>query len=469
MSDSTIKMQIEDCLTRFARSVQVCRLYERDHPLVKEALDGLHSTLVRIFWVKEEFTVGIVGNELAYDKEPLYEWSERRKGFIGYLKALGMKKISILRGCEKNELTEFITTLAGGSGQGDQAQAIRDRIAASTWPHIITGDIGIEPKRKPVPIPRENFKELLKQNYQNSVDFLTQTFENLKGNQSLNVQSARQIVEGLIKNLLQNKNLLLILTSLKGHDENTFMHGVNVSVFTLLQAEVLGLEEKYMVEMGMAAMLHDVGKLSLPTAILKEMENSLLEETSRAREQQQFDQDISGAKILLETEGISPLAAIAAFEHNIRYDMTGPSRKIYGKKLNMVSMMITISDYYDRIRRRPSYYETGGPEKAYEEMMKLSGKLFHPDLLQNFFSSIGIFSPGTLVELDTKEIGMVIQASMLDIRRPQVEILYDASGERYKEPFIVNLIEKDRRGQYKRSIVKSISPFDKFKVPDKYQ
>lgn len=80
---------------------------------------------------------------------------------------------------------------------------------------------------------------------------------------------------------------------------------------------------------------------------------------------------------------------------------------------------------------------------------------------------IGVYPPGILVELDTKEIGLVIQASMLDIKRPQVEILYDNHGEKYKEPRIVNLVEKDKKGQYKRSIVKSISPKDKVLMPEK--
>ncbi len=123
-------------------------------------------------------------------------------------------------------------------------------------------------------------------------------------------------------------------------------------------------------------------------------------------------------------------------------------------------MMIAISDYYDKLRKKPSFYEEGGPEKAYEEMMELSGKRFHPDLLNNFFSVIGVYPPGILVELDTKEVGLVIQASIMDIKRPQIEILYDKNGEKLKEPFIVNLAEKNNQGQYIRNIVKSITPFD---------
>jgi hypothetical protein len=100
--------------------------------------------------------------------------------------------------------------------------------------------------------------------------------------------------------------------------------------------------------------------------------------------------------------------------------------------------------------------------------MKLSGTRFHPDLLSNFFSLVGVYPPGTLVELDSGETALVIQTSALDIKRPQVEILYDKKGKRYEEPSIVNLLEKDSKGKFKWTIVKSVAPKEDLEVPEKY-
>ena len=285
----------------------------------------------------------------------------------------------------------------------------------------------------------------------------------------MNVDSARQIIEGLIGNLLKNRHLLLLLTSIRRHSENTFDHSVKVATFTLMQAEMLGVEEKHFVDVGMAALLHDIGKLSNPTEQIEEseiqgwpMEDEVLE-----KERKRAMEDVAGAKILLESDSVSPLAAIVAFEHNINFDGSGFPMKLYGKDLNLLSMMIAISDQYDQFRKKPGYYQEGGAEKAYEEMMEMSGVRFHPDLLNNFFSIMGVYPPGVLVELTTKEVGLVIQPSVMDLRRPQVEILYDEEGEKYDEPYIVNLMEKDKNGVFKRSVVKTISPF-KFQVPSKY-
>jgi HD-GYP domain-containing protein (c-di-GMP phosphodiesterase class II) len=468
MSDTVFQKSLETFITRLARAVQVTQLYGMRHALTEEAINGLQAALDDLLVRRDEVTLGIIGDELAFEKQPLYELSIKRRGFIEYLKAKGLKKISFWHGLERKELEEFTRLLSVKHLPFGQADEVKAQLRDAGIQHITIGEIGVEEKTPPDRLKEEPIPDRLKRNYRTSVQFLSKTFSELKGNQRLNVENARQIVDGLLKNLMQNKNLMIMLTSMKGHDENIFMHGVNVAVFTLLQAEVLGLEGKYLVDMGMAALLHDIGKLSLPREVLQEMEKAGSQSSFVQEEQQRF-QDIAGAKILLESEGISPLAAIAAFEHGIHYDQTGLPRKLYGKSLNLVSMMLAISDYYDQVRRRPSFYEEGGPEKAFEEMQDLAGKRFHPDLLENFFSVIGVFPPGTLVELDSKEIAMVIQASMLDKRRPQVEIIYDANGDKYKDPRIVNLVEKDKRGQFKRTIVRSISPFGSVDLPDKFR
>ena len=453
---------IEELIKRLARAIQIVRIYEQDHQLTKEALTDLHGLLAEILSVRDMITLGIVGNEFAFEKEPLYELSQRRQNLIQHFKSLGVKKIVFMPGIDTAELYRFCQLLGMKADAMDAEEGLQGMFDSAGFEHIAIGDIGALRRGEADSIRQERLQDLVKKDYRNSIKYLTKTFKELKTNQKLNTDSARQIVDGLMKNLMKNKNLLLLMTSMKSHDEDVFEHGVNVAIFTLLQGEMLGIEKKYLVDMGMAAMLHDIGRLS-DTVTQGFYQTSWFEKTEKTPEQEEEEQnkqDVKGAKILLETEGIGALPAIAAFEHNIKYDMTGGPAKKYGKQLNLVSMLISISDYYDKMRKEPFYYEEGGPEKAYDEMMKLTGKQFHPDLLNNFFAVMGIYPPGTLVELDSGEIALVIQASMMDIRRPQVEILYNAKGEKYRDPRIVNLNERDRRGQYRRSIVKSIALTD---------
>jgi HD-GYP domain-containing protein (c-di-GMP phosphodiesterase class II) len=469
MWNGSIREKVEELVTGLVRAVQIHGYYGREHKLTQEAVDNLHFMLNIILAERAEVTIGIIGDEIAFGKEPLHESSKRKHSFIEHLKAIGVKKISFSRGVEKPELYEFVEVLTKKAGSNERQEDIKRTLRSKNVRHISVGDIGIVREREFDDVEKEAFEDLFKEDYKNQVDTLTKTFEDIKGNQPLNVQSARQIVEGLIGNLLKNRHLLLLLTSIRRHNENTFEHSVKVATFTLLQAEMLGVEETHFVDVGMAALLHDIGTLSNPSDAVEEseIEGWPMEDEVMELDRKRAMVDVAGAKILLESEDISPLAAIVAFEHNINYDGSGFPMKLFGKDLNLLSMMIAISDQYDLLRKKPDYYQEGGPEKAYEEMMELSGIRFHPDLLNNFFSIIGVYPPGVLVELSTKEVGLVIQPSVMDIRRPQVEILYDVEGNKLDDPYIVNLMEKDKNGVFKRSVVKTISPF-KFQVPSKY-
>ncbi|MFQ5951850.1 MAG: HD-GYP domain-containing protein [Candidatus Omnitrophota bacterium] len=459
MPENQIKKKVEELVLGLSKAVQIQIMYTGEHKLTIEAIDKLYEILTDTLAEKVEITIGIIGDEIAFEKEPYYETSQKIRDFIDHLKEIDVKKISFERGIRRDELAEFNSILAMDAKALEKTKGIEKLFVSSNVEHIAIGEIGFRAKPQ-VEIKPE---DMTKEQYDQAAKFLTQAFKRTKGHQPLNVQSARQIVGGMVDNLLKNRSLLLILTSIKSQSESTFAHGVNTAVFTLMQAEALGLEQKYLNDIGMAALLHDSGKISGD-----DLDKKTEEELSEEDKKKISDQDIKGAKALLDTPGISALAAIVAFEHNMHYDMSGPTKKIYGKGLNLVSMMISISEYYDRLKRRPEYQKAGGPEKIYEDMMKLSGKKFHPDLLENFFSLIGLYPPGTLVELDSKEIALVIQPSALDIRRPQVEILYDEKGEKYKEPRIANLMEKDKKGKFKYTVLKSVSPLEKFEVPKKY-
>jgi HD-GYP domain-containing protein (c-di-GMP phosphodiesterase class II) len=462
MSNNEIRNKVKELVTGLSRAMQANAMYGEDHKLTKEAAANLHSTLEEILTGREEITVGIIGDEIAFEKEPYYEISRTIKDFIDHLKEINIKKITFGRGIDEKELVEFIKVLSTKAKDLTKEEGIDKVFESTNIVNIAIGEIGLRRAEKVQKID-EMSEETTREKYEENVEYLTKAFKQTKGQQPLNVQSARQIVSGMIEDILKNKSLLLILTSLKGQSQDTFAHGVNVAVFTLLQAEALGLEEQYLADIGVASLLHDSGTLLKGADAPKDTLEPTKEEQEKTAKL-----DVEGAKTLLDTEGVGALAAIVAFEHNMDYDMSGYPKKLYGKGLNLVSMMISISEYYDKLKRAEKYQKEGGAERIYEDMMALSGKKFHPDLLNNFFNLMGVYPPGTLVALDTKEVALVIQPSTLDIRRPQAEILYDTAGNKYKEPSIVNLMEKDKKGKFKRSIIKSVAPLDKMELPEKH-
>ena len=101
-------------------------------------------------------------------------------------------------------------------------------------------------------------------------------------------------------------------------------------------------------------------------------------------------------------------------------------------------------------------------------MMKQSGHDFHPDLLINFFSALGIYPPGTLVELNTMETALVIKRNISNIHRPQVQILYNSLGEKYKHPILMNLMTRDQKGNFECSILRSVKSEEKSSTAEEF-
>lgn len=450
---------IEIFIKEWVSCVRLSGLYGREHKLATEALNNGYGLLEKILLVEGKITIAVIGNEIVFKEKPFYEMSRQLRGFVRHLKQLKAEKITFSSGVTKKELADFVVLLALKDKQFDKTKDISVLLSSG---HINVRKLDLE-KEEEFQRNEENIRALLRKNYQQALDFLERISEDIKGRRAIDVNFARQLVGNMITDVLKNRDLLLVLASLKNHSEGTFVHDVNVAIFTIMQAESLGIPQELLNDIGVAALLHDVGKISVSEDILEKKGTLSVDERHEIAKH-----PCDGAKILLESPEINPLAAIVAFEHHILYDNSGYPKKLNEDKTNVVSMMTAIADYYDALRSKRAYRDEVDPEVTYEEMMKLSGKNFHPDLLNNFFRIIGVYPSGTLVELNTKEIGIVVRQNEMNIKRPQVEILYDDKGEKEEKVYIADLLEKNETGQYRRTIVRSIRPSAEVKVPEKY-
>ncbi len=462
MQPGEMRNKIESLIKELLAVMQVRKNYGPDHKLTKEAVGNLHKGLDSILSCQAEVTIGIVGDEFAFERQPFYEASKNMGNFINHLKELKIERITFLKGLSSKELEDFFGIITMDAVSMEKSGGIKV-LAASVglqfiaFSKIYLGQAGAAGEGLDINLTA-------KQNIQEGIDFLTRISEGINSKEPLDVRSAYFFVNKIIGNLFQNKESLFILTNIKSHDEYTFLHSLNVAILTLAQAESLGVKQEYLTEIGVAALLHDAGKLILSGEIINKKGKLDPADLEKIRLH-----PVDGAKVLLDSAEANPLGAIVSFEHHLRYDTQGYPQRIYGGKPNVASMMVAIADIYDALRSKRAYHEEMAPEKTYEEMTKMAGTHLEPDLVENFFKIIGVFPPGTLVELDNKAVGLVVKESLSDIKRPQIEVLYNGQGEKEKEPYIINLLEKDSEsGNYKYSIVKSILLTDKYELPQKY-
>jgi len=161
-----------------------------------------------------------------------------------------------------------------------------------------------------------------------------------------------------------------------------------------------------------------------------------------------------GTKILyLYKEALGTLPIVVSFEHHLRYDRQGYPKVAYPQKPHIASLIVSMCDVYDALAQRRTYKEDYPPNKIYELMIKESGKLFDPQLLERFFQAIGVWPVGTLVNLSDKSVAVVREVNEGDIFNPKVEILSPKKKQGH-----VDLIKKKQL-----SITSALNPLGKGK------
>ncbi|MGE0702721.1 MAG: HD-GYP domain-containing protein [Vicinamibacterales bacterium] len=234
---------------------------------------------------------------------------------------------------------------------------------------------------------------------------------------------------------------------MRQHDEYTFTHMVNVSILTMSQARSLGIDGPLLREFGLAALMHDIGKVRTPLEILNKPEKLTTEEFAVLRRH-----PVDGAGMLRATPDIPALAPIVAFEHHLRLDGTGYPNGVSRPTLNLGTMLCSIADVYDAMRSQRAYQQAFPSDRILQVLECNDGSQFDQHLVRRFAQLIGIYPAGSVVRLDTGELAVVVTVHAPDPDRPHVKIVADAHGSRLDTPRDLNLWEQSASSDGPRSI-----------------
>jgi len=267
--------------------------------------------------------------------------------------------------------------------------------------------------------------------------------------------SAQSMIEGLAHAITKNRHALMELTALKEYDNYTFTHMVNVSILTMAQARGLGIEGPLLREFGLAALMHDIGKVKTPSEILNKPDKLTDEEFTIMKRH-----TIDGAEILRSTTDMPPLAPVVAFEHHLRLDGTGYPNGVSRPTLNLATMLCGLADVYDAMRSQRKYQQAFPSERILTVLQRNDGSQFDQHLIRRFVQLLGIYPVGNLVRLNTDEIAVVLRVHAPDPFRPKVRILFAADGSRLDLPLDVNLWEAEAGAAHAATVVAPLNAAD---------
>ena len=252
-------------------------------------------------------------------------------------------------------------------------------------------------------------------------------------------QFGRQIRQVLsqVQDELKGKNAAMnLLADACAFDHYIFAHSFNVMLYSTALALKSDFGEKELLEIGIGAMLHDIGKMSIPDEVLKKPGRLTEEEFHVMKKHTEI-----GFEMLRRQEEIPLLAAHCAFQHHERLDGTGYPRGLKEGEIHPYAKLMAVCDVFDALTTHRVYRAPMLPHVAMEMLYTGAGTLFDKGFVERFRDTIALYPLGLSVVLNTKESGVVVDYNKGTPSRPVVRILYDEHGQPV-EPFEYDLSKR---------------------------
>lgn len=406
---------VKESFRDFIAAVQIARLYSCTHPQFKAALTKAFESLQAVLREKESLVFGIIGDELAFEKEIFFDLSKIERPMIGFLKERGIERIEFLRSINKEGLMAFISILI--TQKNEIKHSIAEMIKSAGLPGIIAGKI----KTGPVSEGKERKEVLMDylELYEDALQQATGFVDAVLDGKEIEQLALRLHLNTVIENLLGRYQDFLNFGTMKRYDSKTYFHTFNVSILAMYFASKLGFSQQQVIELGCAALFHDIGKIYISRKILQKPARLNDQEFTKIKNHVTL-----GTEILIKyIDALGPVPAVVCFEHHVRYDLSGYPKLKYPRKPHILSQIITLCDVYDALSQRRTYKNDYPPRMIYDIMTKEKGSTFEAKLFDAFFKVMGIWPVGTIVSLSDGSIAVVRQVNADDISSPKVEVI----------------------------------------------
>jgi HD-GYP domain-containing protein (c-di-GMP phosphodiesterase class II) len=441
--------KVRGVLKLFSSAKKASSIYPYNHEIcIKSVADFMAAFNDYLAW-KNDFSLRIIGDEFFFEEKLLPRESILYYPLIKELQSKQIGGICMEDGLNAGEFSYFLSLLNMSSEEIDSKGGLARLLLEKGISHVSLDEPGTWEEKSREEALRPSGRE----DYLNAVDVIRELADQVMSDRRLTMSKANKVVGIMLNRVGENRAAVLGLASIKSYDEYTSFHSVNVLILSLALGSMLPLDRNALVILGTGALLHDLGKVTIPQNILNKT-GPLTSPQWRMMK----DHPVKGADILLAQPGVHPLSVTIAYEHHARYDLRGYP-KINGKNsIGLFSRIVEIADVYDAMTTARPYQHARTPEQAIRVLVKDMGSVFDPLLVKVFIDMMGIFPVGTLVRLATGELGIVYEQNEGDVMLPKVKIIRDPDGGEV-EPQLVDLVHlKEKIGETGRTILESIPP-----------
>lgn len=289
--------------------------------------------------------------------------------------------------------------------------------------------------RREVKVPFNTELKVARCVHQDTRQQIDEMFNDVRMGRNLNIDNARHVVNEMVDSIVRNPDAMQWLTNLRNRDEYTAIHSLNVCIFALTFGRFLGFNDEELNEIGIGALMHDIGKMRVPLEILNKDGKLTPEELEIIQQHATF-----GYEILLENARQLPDSALeVAYSHHERKNGGGYPRKLSGEFIHLFARIVAIVDVYDAITSDRIYHHGMNTLDALKHMFESRLDQFDTELIEQFIKCIGIYPIGSIVELNTGEIGIVISVAQRHRLTPIIMIVRDEDGKPVLPPRMLDL------------------------------
>lgn len=427
------------------------KLYFSDHPRVDSYAAEIVDLANQYFYSNnsKELYIGIIDGFFVYEGKRVFGPSVTGKQLMGTAKTLHCGGFGLLRGVNVADIKKFfditalknvpvkkigdaralfenygITSIRIGDQFSDEAIAALGSKGKKWQGQAVAGGL-----QSPTYL------------YQELYDFVSKAYGNAAAGSEVNVEQAQSVSEFMLKYIQTNFADVMQYVHYPDYDSYTVGHSVRVASLAVYAGSKMGWDDKDLLSIGAAGLLHDIGKSVIPDEILLKKGKLNEEEFGVIR-----DHPRAGVEILMEQKGVTDLDLSACWGHHIRHDGAGyPARPLWAVR-HPVTSLLQVCDVFEALTAVRPYKPALEPQIAYSIMLRDKGA-FHPGILAAFISMVTLYPPGTYVRLTDRRVGMVVEATE-EIDRPSLLITAAEGGHPLdaEEQYYLNLIDNKNRG-----------------------
>lgn len=430
--------EIKKFVQVLAGAIKGLRLYAVDHPATGKQVQTLHDGLLNLLQNKQKIKMGLLEGTLFVEDHLFIQELQAATEIARILGECQVIGIEFYAGLSAAEIQALLGVLYSGEEKGEDFSEALQQKGVGRIQAIAAPDDDEDTGQ-----PRKVYRKALK--------VVDQIFNDVRMGEIPSSTEALNVVKSMAKLTLTEPHALFALSMLKDYDNYTFTHSVNVSVLSLAVGRACNLSEERLRVLGLGGLLHDLGKLKIDVNIITKPGRLTESEFDEIKRHPGF-----GTEIIQEMEGVTQEVMDIVLCHHTRYDRTGYPDIEETRQLSDLVDMTAIADSYDAMTTLRSYQRPFTPRGAINRLKEVAGTFLNPSYVTMFIDSLGPYPVGSLVRLDSNEIGLVIKVDAKDPSLADIKLIFDSVGNQVQDQPLLYI-----RPETERSIIAEVDPASK--------